>query len=173
MSRVRQRSISPVKLRSASDGPPFNAKLHAFDRGLEHQSSPIRVYPEPYFAPTVQSREPTLVLDTRHADNGDNLTSLIDLKGNVYSFNPRNRRLTMRYPDGSQESNGWDAVSNLISFTTRSGAIATHVYDARNRETSITWNDSVTPAVAKTYDDASRLATEAAVLSTLSYNYNN
>jgi RHS repeat-associated protein len=61
-------------------------------------------------------------------------------------------------------------VSNLVTYTTRSGQVRTYSYDTRNREIQSVWSDS-TPSITRTYDAASRLLTLVSSVSALSYTY--
>ena len=79
----------------------------------------------------------------------------------------------MTYPDGSYESYTYDAVGNLVTYVTRAGQTKTSTFDNRNRETSYTWSDGVTPNVTRTYDAAGRLLTSGNGVSTSSYSYDN
>src|SRR5262249_8772104 len=106
-------------------------------------------------------------------ESEDNMISLTDARGSryQYTYDLINRKLSLIYPDSSHEDWTWDPVSNLATYKTRAGQIRTYVYDVRNRETDSSWNDSLTPAIHRDYDDASRLLMMNSSVSALSYTY--
>jgi YD repeat-containing protein len=106
-------------------------------------------------------------------DFGNNLVKLTDARGNEYLFTyeSRNRKTAMIYPDGSHENWTYDAAGNVATYTTRAGQAKTSTYDNLNRLTAIDWSDS-TPDVTMTYDAVGRLLTMDNSVSALSYTYN-
>jgi len=99
---------------------------------------------------------------------------MTDARSNTYtySYDLLNRCTSLHYPDGSAESYGYDAVGNMISYTTRAGQVKTSVFDNCNREVSYTWSDS-TPGVSRTYDATGRLITSDNGISASTYTYDN
>ena len=120
----------------------------------------------------IQTADPKNQVTEYAYDNEGNLVTLTDANNHAYSFtyDLLNRKLTMKYPDNSQESWAYDAVSNVATYTARAGQVRTYSYDNRNRQTASIWNDS-TPAIATTYDVASRLLTMTSNVSALTYAY--
>jgi YD repeat-containing protein len=106
-------------------------------------------------------------------DFGNNLVKLTDARGNAYLFtyDSRNRKTAMIYPDGSHENWTYDAAGNVATYTTRAGQVKTSTYDNLNRLTAIDWSDS-TPDMTMTYDAVGRLLTMNNGVSALSYAYN-
>jgi YD repeat-containing protein len=106
-------------------------------------------------------------------DFGNNLVKLTDARGNEYLFTyeSRNRKTAMIYPDGSHENWAYDAAGNVLTYTTRAGQVKTSTYDILNRLTAVDWSDS-TPDVTMTYDAVGRLLTMNNGVSALSYTYN-
>jgi RHS repeat-associated protein len=106
-------------------------------------------------------------------DQSGNLLSVTDPKNSTYqyTYDLMNRRTAMIYPDSSQERLTYDTAGNLATYTNRAGNVCTYVYDSRNRNIGFSWNDGITPAVAKTYDAASRLLTSNNNASSLSFTY--
>lgn len=77
---------------------------------------------------------------------------------------------TVYFPDGSYEQTIFQ-YGQVSSWRTRKSAQKTINYDARGRETSHTWNDSLTPGVTRQWDDANRLASLVNSFSTITYGY--
>ena len=104
---------------------------------------------------------------------GDNLVRLKDARLNSHDFtyDAMNRKTSMIYPGGSHEDWGYDNVGNNNTYKNRAALTKTISYDTRNRETGFTWSDGSTPAVARTYDNASRLLTLNNANSALTYTY--
>jgi len=86
-------------------------------------------------------------------------------------FELQGRKASLSYPGGSWEGFGYDEAGNLTTYTNRAGSVKTITYDSLNRETGTSWNDGVTPATARTYDSAGRLATLTNSVSQLTYAY--
>ncbi|MEN3369312.1 MAG: hypothetical protein V7609_1455, partial [Verrucomicrobiota bacterium] len=73
-------------------------------------------------------------------------------------------------PDGSTELSTYE-FGQLKTWKTRKGQIKTIVYDARGREQSHSWNDGVTSAVARAWDDANRLSAISNIFSSIDFAY--
>lgn len=79
-----------------------------------------------------------------------------------YSYDNMGRKTSVAYPpavsgSGATESFTYDTAGRLQTFINRAGKIQTFTYDALNRPTNVSWNDSgVTPTVILGYDVASR-----------------
>jgi YD repeat-containing protein len=104
---------------------------------------------------------------------------VIDANGNsyVYDYDASDRPTVfwLTKPDGTgydYEQMVYDAAGNLHQFRNRSGHWKTINYDSRNRETSTSWDDSVTPSTSTSYDFVSRVTQKSNGTSTLSYTYN-
>ena len=98
---------------------------------------------------------------------------LTDARNNAYgfSYDLRNRKTRMSYPDSSHEDWGYDAAGNAATYTIRAGQVKTSTYNARNRETDAAWNDGITPEIVTTYDAAGHALTLNNANSALSYTY--
>lgn len=109
---------------------------------------------------------------------GDNLVRIVDARGNAYNFsyNLVGGKTSMIYPAStaggvrSHEDWTYDAVGNVVTYTTRAGQVKTCTYDARDRDVLCDWSDS-TPDVSRLYDAAGRLITIDNGSSILSYTY--
>ena len=76
-----------------------------------------------------------------------------------FDYDPSDRKITMRYPGGTQsQSWAYDDTGNLESRTTVGGGteIQRFEYDNRNRKISMRWDNGADSA-SYGYDDASRL----------------
>jgi len=87
------------------------------------------------------------------------------------------RPQTTSFPDGSTEVSTYE-LGQLKTYKTRKGQTKTiDLYDARGRERHHYWRtfegnvDSMTPAVSRVWDDASRLSSISNVFSTVAYTY--
>jgi RHS repeat-associated protein len=96
----------------------------------------------------------------------------------VSSYDLMGRPQTTLFPDGSNEYSTYeckDGVSYLCdqvhTWRTRKGQIKTITYDARGRELSHSWSDGVTPAIARSWDDANRLNSITNIWSSIDYGY--
>ncbi len=74
------------------------------------------------------------------------------------------------FPDGSHEDSSYE-FGQLKTWKMRKGQTKTVVYDARGRELSHSWDDGVTPAVARSWDDANRLSAISNIFSSIDYGY--
>lgn len=80
-----------------------------------------------------------------------------------YAYDNMGRKTSVTYPpavnggSATSESYAYDNAGHLQTFTNRGGNIQTFTYDALNRTTGFSWNDSgLTPSVTFGYDVASR-----------------
>jgi RHS repeat-associated protein len=98
-------------------------------------------------------------------DLAGNLSWLKDANEKVYSYeyDDLNRKIKATYPADSPneprtEKSTYDIAGNLLTFTNRAGAVQTYAsYDNRNRVTSSSWNDGITPSQNFDFDAKSRL----------------
>jgi RHS repeat-associated protein len=107
-------------------------------------------------------------------DAARNQTSLTDAKGNTYRFtyDAQRRKTAMIYPDNSQEKWTYDAGGNLLTYTTRAGAIKTIAYNAGNQPVSEIWSaGSGMHDVTYAYDAAGRLRFADNGQAKLAYDY--
>ncbi len=130
-------------------------------------------------------------------DAHGNLLRVTDPKGaaTAFSYDGRNRRETKTHPTGQIESFSYDGRSNLIRRVDRYARTTTYDYDPLNRVQTVTRPDSTATivgydagnrlrsvtenpanpaaAIARTYDDLDRLATETTAAGTVTYTYDN
>ncbi|MEN3369314.1 MAG: hypothetical protein V7609_1457 [Verrucomicrobiota bacterium] len=90
----------------------------------------------------------------------------------VFSYDPMGRPTQVRFPlpDGSHEDSTYE-FGQLKTWRTRKGQLKTIVYDARGREQSHSWDDGVTPAISRSWDDANRLASITNIWSSIDFAY--
>jgi RHS repeat-associated protein len=74
------------------------------------------------------------------------------------------------FPDRSHEDTTYE-FGQLKTWKTRKGQTKTIVYDARGREQSHSWDDGVTPAISRSWDDANRLTSITNIWSSIDYGY--
>ena len=74
------------------------------------------------------------------------------------------------FPDQSSEFNGYE-FGQLKTWKTRKNQTKTIVYDARGRELSHSWDDGVTPSIARSWDDANRLTSITNIWSSIDFGY--
>ena len=80
------------------------------------------------------------------------------------------RRRQTSFPDQSHEDSSYQ-FGQLKTWKTRKNQTKTIVYDARGREQSHSWDDRVTPAISRSWDDANRLASITNLWSSIDYGY--
>jgi RHS repeat-associated protein len=98
-------------------------------------------------------------------DTAGNVSWLKDANEKVYSYeyDDLNRKIKATYPADSPneprtEKWTYDIAGNLHTFENRAGAVQTYAsYDNRNRPTSFSWNDGITPSQNFDFDAKSRL----------------
>ena len=79
---------------------------------------------------------------------------------------------TKSFPDNKiQQWLSYDASGQLKTWKTRKNQTKTIVYDARGRELSHSWDDGVTPSIARSWDDANRLTSITNKWSSIDYGY--
>ena len=88
----------------------------------------------------------------------------------VFSYYPTGRPQTTVFPDGSNEYSTYE-FGQLKTWRTRKNQTKTIIYDARGREQSHSWDDGVTPTVARAWDDANRLSAISNIFSSIDYGY--
>jgi RHS repeat-associated protein len=90
----------------------------------------------------------------------------------VFWFDPMGRPTEVHFPlpDGSTEISTYE-FGQLKTWKTRKNQTKTIVYDVRGREVSHSWDDGVTPAVARSWDDANRLSSISNIWSSIDYGY--
>ena len=92
-----------------------------------------------------------------------------------YSYNSSadlsGKQTALSYPDDTQESASDNANGQVATRTTRGGSVQTTTYDSRNRETSSSWNDGVTPSTQTGYDAVGNVTTLDNGVSHISYTY--
>ncbi len=108
-------------------------------------------------------------------DSEGNPNLYTDPDGNQYHYyyDLDERQTSIHYPDSTAESYTYDPVGNVTIYTTRYGNIQTSNYNSRNRLTGYSWNDGVTPSVARGYDNAGHLTSLSNSNSAISYTYDN
>ena len=112
-------------------------------------------------------------------DGGDTLQMMVDAAEKAYTFenDKLGRRTKMIYPPAAvgesspQESWMFDGAGNVKTFTNRAGAVRTNFYDSRNRETSWSMPDGFSASTG--YDAAGRVTSQANMVSSSAYAYNN
>ncbi|MEY2484216.1 MAG: hypothetical protein QOK24_2744 [Verrucomicrobiota bacterium] len=89
----------------------------------------------------------------------------------TFTYDGIGRPLTTVFPDASSEVSTY-LFGQLKTWKTRKNQTKTiDLYDARGREVSHSWNDNVTPAVARAWDDANRLNAISNIFSSIDYGY--
>ena len=88
----------------------------------------------------------------------------------TFDYDGMGRPLRTVFPDATTEVNTYE-FGQPKTWKTRRGQTKTITYDARGREQSHSWNDGMTPGVARTWDDANRLTGLSNMFSTLDYVY--
>ncbi len=92
-------------------------------------------------------------------DDGGNVLTITDPRGEVWTstYDNRNRRLTAKDPLNDTTTWTYDAEGNALTVTRPDAGVTTSIYDARNRVTSSTDPKSQTTTFA--YDDGDNLVT--------------
>src|SRR5262249_15805047 len=98
----------------------------------------------------------------------------------TYRYDSMGRKIDLAYPSATpgatpcDESWHFDTAGRNDTFTNRNGNVQTFTYDALNRPTNVSWNDSpVTPTVTLGYDAASRTTSITNTNATISHTYLN
>jgi len=87
-----------------------------------------------------------------------------------YDVIGRPTQVLFPFPDQSPEDSSYE-YGQLKTWRTRKGQTKTIVYDARGREQSHTWDDGVTPAISRSWDDANRLGSITNIWSSIDFGY--
>jgi RHS repeat-associated protein len=74
------------------------------------------------------------------------------------------------FPDSSHEDSSYE-FGQLKTWKSRKNQTKTILYDARGREISHSWDDSITPSIARSWDDANRLTSITNKWSSIDYGY--
>jgi len=88
----------------------------------------------------------------------------------IFSYYDNGRPQTTVFPDGTNEYSTYE-FGQLKTWRSRKNQTKTIVYDARGREQSHSWDDGLTPAVARAWDDANRLSAISNIFSSIDYGY--
>ena len=88
----------------------------------------------------------------------------------TFSYDLIGKPTQVLFPDGTDEFSTYE-FSQLKTWKTRKNQTRTIVYDARGREQSHSWNDGVTPAISRSWDDANRLSSITNIWSSIDFAY--
>jgi RHS repeat-associated protein len=88
----------------------------------------------------------------------------------VFSYDLIGKPTQVLFPDQSHEDSTYE-FGQLKTWKTRKNQTKTIVYDARGRELSHSWNDGVTPAISRGWDDANRLSSITNIFSSIDFAY--
>jgi RHS repeat-associated protein len=88
----------------------------------------------------------------------------------TFSYDLTGKPTQTLFPDGSHEDSTYE-FGQLKTWKTRKNQTKTIVYDARGREQSHTWDDGVTPAISRSWDDANRMTSITNIWSSIDFGY--
>ncbi|MEY2482620.1 MAG: hypothetical protein QOK24_1148 [Verrucomicrobiota bacterium] len=89
----------------------------------------------------------------------------------TFTYDGIGRPLITAFPDASSEVSTY-LFGQLKTWKTRKNQTKTiDLYDARGRELSHSWNDGVTPAISRGWDDANRLASITNIWTSIDFAY--